>query len=80
MVSKDVETHTDISETLPKNPDTLPKEDESTEEQEHEESKESERDTTHNSETQKILSRSKRKVQLPNYLNDYINDVDCIDM
>ena len=53
MVSKDVETHTDISETLPKNPDTLPKEVESTEEQEHEESKESERDTTHNSETQK---------------------------
>ena len=70
MVSKDVETRTDISEALPENPDTLPKEDEPTKEQEHEESKESERDTTHHSKTQKILRRSKHKVQLPNYLND----------
>ena len=80
MVSKDVETHTDISEALLESPDNLPKEDESTEEQEYEESKESERETTHHSETQKILRRSKRKVQLPYYLNDYKIDVDCIDM
>ena len=80
MVIKDVETRTDISEALSENPDTLPKEDESTEEQEHEESNQSERDTTHHSETQKILRRSKHKVQLSNYLNDYIIDVGCIDM
>ena len=60
MVSKNVETHTDIS-ALPENLENSFKEDESTEEQEHGESKESERDTTHRSETQKILRRSKRK-------------------
>ena len=50
MMNNVVETHTDISEALPKSLDNSPEEDESTEEQEHEESKESERDATHHSE------------------------------